>query len=88
MPFPGADDDVFQGRKLGFPAEFVADLLAGTDQNGRIAGAPRGDFYRDGMASDFACRLDYLFHGEALAIAKIVGAAALLKRGQSEDVCH
>ena len=86
MPFPGADDDVFQGRELGFPAEFGSDLLTGTDQHGRIASAPRGDFYRDCMASDFTCCLDDLFHRKTLAIAKIVGVAALLKRSQSENV--
>jgi len=80
MPFPGAKDDVSERGKPGFqPSSVRIFSLAATS-------TPRSDLDRDCMPGDLAGGLDVLFHRESLTVAQIVGATALLQRGQGQDV--
>jgi hypothetical protein len=81
VPFPGAPDDLFQVREARRPAEFVADLLRRSDQDRRIAGAPRTELIRDGVTGHLSRRLDDLQIGETVAVAQVIRATAQAIKG-------
>lgn len=69
VPDPGGLDDVVDLGVVGFPAELGDGFVAGGDEEGWVAGAPRLLLDGDGVAGDTADRIDDFFYGEAGAVA-------------------
>ena len=69
VPSPGAFDDFVHARELRYPAEFLANLVAGRNKHSGIAGTPRPDICVDRSTRYFACSIDDLLDREAFTIA-------------------
>jgi hypothetical protein len=58
----------------GNPAQFVPNLLAGSNQDGWISSTAGSFNSSDGPPGDFACRLNHIAYREAHTVSKVIDA--------------
>src|SRR5258708_3435199 len=71
-PLPDVGDHRSEVGLCGKPAQFVPDLLTGSDEDGWVSSTPGSRSSIDGPLGYVACRLDHLANRESFAISKIV----------------
>src|SRR5271166_5598499 len=86
VPPPCAFDDFVHVRELRHPAEFLANLIAGRNKHGGIAGTARPDVCADCSTRYLACSIDNLLDRKAFTIAQIVKAAATVESAQRQNM--